>query len=242
MKTIAITLLAALPLALCSCGKSHGHTVVFSSPGLQEIEPNNNAFQPDAIGPVAYDTYYQIHGAIQDGFVLNDYASPNGTDQFDGFAFYVEDAVEIEFILHANNPFADLDVWIYDPFYDEYIAKFESISSPEYGRVTFPYLGEEFHVVVTSYSGDSNYTLELIAHPLVGGFSSAVAAATTEQPTSDKKQAHMQRYLKARQAPESKLVPVKLVQVDRESGEVQVLQAVHDGKRLQVVDASKSDQ
>lgn len=234
MKLSSLPTLILFAAASLGCSHSSGHAVSTSNPAITEIEPNNNAFQPDSIGPVASNTYYQIVGSIQEGESSGDYSSTFGTDSFDGFAFYVEDTVEIEFVLHAANPFADLDLWIYDPFYDEYIARFESTSSPEYGRVTFPYLGEEFHVVVNSYSGDSNYTLELIAHPLALGFSTAVSAASTEQPDSNKDDARARAYLKTAQEPDGPLVLTTVLKVDLETGRSERLAALHESSQLRV--------
>ncbi len=208
MSNSKLSALALIPFLFASCGHSSQRTVVVSNPTIHEIEPNNTAFQPDAIGPVGLGSYFQIDGSIEE------FGSPFSYDEYDGFAFYVEDAVEIEFVLHAHNPFADLDVWIYDPYNNEYIAQFESASSPEYGRVTFPYLGEEFHVVVTSYSGNSSYTLEVIAHPLYGAFSAAVEIEEAEPSLKD--EARMKDYLK----PELRSAPVTLIQIDRENGQV----------------------
>lgn len=237
MKHTYLITLALIGAASASCSPSSGRAVVFSSPPIQEIEPNNNAFQPDSIGAVASDTYLQIVGSIQQGPPAGNYSDAFGGDSFDGFAFYVDEAVEIEFVLYASNPYADLDLWIYDPFYDEYIARFESIASPEYGRVTFPYLGEEFHVVVTSYSGDSDYTLEMIARPLATGYSTAVSAASTEQPDSNKDSARLRPYLKLANEPASPLALATVMKIDLATGETQRLDALYDGKRLRVVSA-----
>ena len=223
MKSLHFLGLSFLAL-LAGCSASARRTVVVTSPVIVESEPNDSAFSPDGIGPVGFGTAYAIAGSV-------DGPETFGFDVYDGFAFFVRDAVEVEFILHAQNPYADLDFYVYDPFYDEYIARFESAFSPEYGAVTFPYLGEEFHIVVTSFSGSSDYTLEVIAHPLGGVFSSATQAADPE--AAEKDPSRMNGYLK--EAPSAPLEPTTVVQFDRESGELRTFDALHDGDRIRAL-------
>lgn len=211
-------------LLVAGCSSSGRRTVVVSSPVIVESEPNDSAFQPDGIGPVGFGSFYTIAGSI-------DGPESFGFDAYDGFAFVVNDPVEVEFILHSHNPAADLDFYIYDPFNDSYIAAFESIFAPEYGAVAFPYLGEEFHVVVTSFTGSADYTLEVIAHPLNGTFSAATAAEPEE--ASDKERSRMNGYLKEQVAPP--LEPTRIVQINPESGEQRVFDALHDGESIRAL-------
>ena len=205
----SLSLLSALAL-LASCHRHHSAsaTISFNTQQFQEVEPNDSALSPDAIGGIRVGEAFLIDGFVQQN------GSPWGNDYFDGFAFVVEEPALIEFTLHAHSS-ADLDFSIYDPFNDAYIARFEGILNPEYGSVEFPYVGEEFHVVVNSFSGDSAYTLEVVAHPLgsYSGSALAAGASAAEQDASEggdrsaKSAGRMDDYL-ASKAPELRTVVV----------------------------------
>ena len=170
-----LVLLAMLPL-LASCTRRSSGTIFFGSNVILENEPNNHASNPDPIGGIFVGADYLIEGSVVENQSAFEYGPPLGADYFDGFAFVVEEPSEVEFFLTAHNPAADLDIWIYDPFYNQYIAKFESIFDPEVGTVTFPFVGEEFHVVVSSYAGNSSYRLEVVSYPLNGYYGPAQSA------------------------------------------------------------------
>ncbi len=161
----------ALPalLALASCGGGGGGTVVvpgYPPPPLYEIEPNDNALFADYIGEILPGDFIEIEGHITEYY----------PDPFDGFAFYALGPVRLVITLNEANPGADLDFSIYDPMVDRVIAAWETGSSPEVG--VFDWVGPgEFHIVVASYYGDSDYLLQVDVQPLPFGL-----AATNEGP------------------------------------------------------------
>lgn len=159
----SLSSLALLLLLLSSCGgggASGGGTVVVEGttttpPPLYEIEPNDVAAYADYIGEIIPGDYIEIEGHITE-------CCP---DPYDGFAFYAPGPVEVILTLNEANLAADLDFCIYDPTIDQMIACWETDLHPEVG--IFDYAGGgEFHVVIRSYIGDSNYLLEVDVRPL----------------------------------------------------------------------------
>ncbi len=176
----ALLFSAALSLALgAGChGKSHGHgPVPAPRPVLFETEPNDGASYAEGIGAVRPGTRLAIRGSVVQNAVLDGYEFDWAADYFDGFAFIVAEPCELYLTLWADNPFADLDIWVYDPYAGQFIATFEDIYDPELGAVVFPWIGEEFHVVVSSYRRDSAYTLELDAFPISGPYLASPAGS-----------------------------------------------------------------
>lgn len=225
---LLLFLCALLPL-VTSCARRASGTIFFGSNVIHESEPNNHASNPDSIGGIWVGSEYLIEGSVVENQSAFEYGPPLGADYFDGFAFVVEEPSEVEFFLTAHNPHADLDIWIYDPFYNEYIATFESIFDPEVGTVTFPYVGEEFHVVVSSYAGNSSYRLEVAAYPLNGYYGPAQSADSAE---SSKGSERMAPYRRAEPEPDPEPERVTLrrgsiVTID-EAGNARVLPFFHD--------------
>ncbi len=155
--------LLLLGLALCStaCRKNrhydddHGGGSNF----VYEQEPNDHADHPDFFGYVGPGDQLAIRGHVQ----------AFGNDLFDGFGFVSAQPLEVLFTLRADDPFADLDLLVYDPYFDEFVAVFDSPYNPERGSFLVLDPDVEFHMVVDAYDQASSYTLELtVLHPTAG--------------------------------------------------------------------------
>ncbi len=152
---------------LASCVHSGGS----SDGAFAESEPNDAACCPDSFGFLSAGEFLAIKGTITD----------NGFDPFDGFSFIAAEPLTVDLRLFAHNPFADLDICVYDPQLGIFIDCFESPFDPEVGTVHVLLPGTEFHVVVNSFLGTSGYTLEVEAFPL----SLASAAPPATSPAGD---------------------------------------------------------
>jgi len=149
---LSTSLLLVLPCAvLLSCHR-HRHDDDYNGTStIYEQEPNGNFSNPDFIGSVVPGDRINI-----DGHIDND-----GSDDFDGFAFIAARPVVVEFELWADNPFADLDLLVYDPDFDDFPFAFTSGFNPEDGSFSILTAGQEFHMVVDSDFGESSYFLEI---------------------------------------------------------------------------------
>lgn len=146
--------LLALTLAACD------RTVVVPKsppPALDESEPNNTAAEAPWFG-----TLYPGSSLAIAGHVTSD-----GSDRFDGFAFTTGAPCTIRFVLRPSLPDADLDLCVYDPWLDEFVACFDSPNGTEAGEFGLAYSEEEFHLVVSSAWGSSSYLLEIEAIPFI---------------------------------------------------------------------------
>ena len=117
-------LLGLLFLAGCT-----GETVVVAGGGgdsaFLEHEPNDDAWSADFVGGLRVGDAVAIRGHVTDGAL----------DPFDGFAFEVEEPLVLVAELDAHSPFADLDLCVYDPVADVFVACFEGPDDPEVGSV-----------------------------------------------------------------------------------------------------------
>lgn len=148
-------LLGCLALAGCT-----GETVVVAGGGgggsvFFEHEPNDDAWNADFVGGLRVGDAVAIRGHVTD----------SAWDPFDGFAFEIEEPLVITLELDADSPFADLDVCVYDPVSDVFVACFEGPHDPEVASVAIG-LPAAMHLVVSSWSGASDYTLWVQAEPL----------------------------------------------------------------------------
>lgn len=147
----------ALPLTLATlAGCVHVGEEPVDDPYVHEIEPNDFAFQAQGIGPIA----------VGDRFLIRGHASDQGFDPFDGFAFKAVEPMDVEFALHADDPFADFDIQLFDPYTGDTVASWETNLDPESGFFSVQTFGLEFHLVVTSFFGAGTYTLEVCGAPL----------------------------------------------------------------------------
>ena len=163
---LASLLPATLPLLLLAAGcghGSHGGVVVHDPPSYLESEPNDDVWSANFLGHVAAGDSILVEGHVTDGF----------GDTLDGFALDLLEPLELRFELFAHDPFADLDVCVYDPVSDVYVACFESAVDPEVGAVAIG-LPAEMHLVVSSFTGSSAYSLYVSTAP--------IAPATLSEP------------------------------------------------------------
>jgi hypothetical protein len=148
----------AISLTLCllsaSCHVSATKVLVPGSPQtvvIPEVEVNDFAFAPQFIGTVIPGDQIFIEGSITDA----------GWDPRDGFQLFADVPMIVSVSLNAHNPGVDLDWCIWDPTVGNYTVCAETEFNPEMGSFIVVPPGNEFHVVVSSYSGTSTYTMEL---------------------------------------------------------------------------------
>lgn len=158
---------AILPCLLAACD---GHVVVHSTtppppppPPVvwDESEPNDTAWLAPWFGSM-----YPGEEILVEGF-----STASGDDPQDGLAFTGYGPCRIDVRLIVDDPWTDLDLWVYDADLDEFVAAF----AMPYGddTATFWLAGTtNFHLVVVPYAGASWWTLEVSAsgssyHPLV---------------------------------------------------------------------------
>jgi hypothetical protein len=129
----------------------HGSVEVYVPPDpvYSESEINDDAFSANDFGFVSPGEHLTIAGHVRD----------DAYDPQDGFAFTAAGPVVVDFTLDAFCPCADLDVWLYDPVHDEFVALFDSPHDPESGQFTV--FSQEFHLVVVSAGGHSDYRLDV---------------------------------------------------------------------------------
>jgi hypothetical protein len=226
----------ALPLlffAACSHG-GHGHPTPAPDPTLHEVEPNGTAATANGVGPIRPGSYFPIRGHVDDF----------GSDLFDGFAFVSDVPLEVEIVLTADHPAADLDVCVFDPFLNEFIGCFETPWNPEVGFVTVFEPGVEFHLVVSSFRGSSGYTLEVSGRKLCCPLESLEGGARLRAREGDedsRRAAFWQAYVPpvavAREDAEivEPLVRGVVMSIDPDSGAVTEVEYVRRGARVAVI-------
>jgi hypothetical protein len=133
-------------------------------PTYYESEPNDFAFEADAFGVVFPGDHFLIRGYISD-VPWNPFDPFNGFDPYDGLAFTSGLPLRVDFLLYADDPFADLDVCVFDPWAGWTVDCFATGVDPEVGSVDVLAGGVDFHLVVESFVGSSSYTLEILASP-----------------------------------------------------------------------------
>jgi hypothetical protein len=166
------SLAAALAVALGGCYAHYDHSYPAPVPppfDTWENEPNDVAWSPDPIGPLA----------VGDGLIIGGHVTELGPDFFDGFAFQSVEPCDIQFTLVAENPGGDLDLCVYDPQLGVYSFCFENGGSVETGRFSVPNAWTDFHLVVSSFSGDSEYRLDVACLPITFGALAQSAPAST---------------------------------------------------------------
>lgn len=128
-----------------------GHHGQGGIPVYGETEPNDFASEAEPFGLLRPGDGFAIAGHVRD----------DEFDPADGFAFTAAQPLHVEFRLVAENPYADLAVALYDPFLDETVAVFQTGNNPELGSVDVFAGDVDFHLVVASLAGFSDYRLEL---------------------------------------------------------------------------------
>ncbi len=150
--TLLVPALLALSLAACVKHASSKPPI----PVYAESERNDFDFQANDFGFLSPGDRFFI-----DGFIAAD-----GSDPFDGFLFTSARPIHVEFTLFIDDPFADLDVCVYDPLLGYDVACFESLDNPEFGAIDVFGGGFDFHLVVNSFQGASSYGLEIAVYSL----------------------------------------------------------------------------
>ena len=114
-RIIASCLLSAL-LPACGPATLGGSFEIFvpSTPSFQEREPNDSAAGPDYLTSLGAGDAIEVTGHVDDG----------PFDPFDGFAIETEGPVDLRFELTAYNSWSDLDLCVYDPQADVFLACF----------------------------------------------------------------------------------------------------------------------
>ncbi|QDU68301.1 hypothetical protein [Engelhardtia mirabilis] len=143
----ALALVSSATL-LAGCYGSAGHAHYIAPPQVETVyeqEPNNTFQTPQGLG------------ALYGGDCLTVLGHSDFFDA-DGFAFVAGESIEVHVALDGENPFCDLDLCVYDPYLGQYILCKVSPNSDEFASFTVD-AGFEFHLVVSSASGASNYAL-----------------------------------------------------------------------------------
>lgn len=155
-RNLARPLPAPLSAVLCvlAAGCHDAHEVVVTKPAppvYGETEPNDDVFGADDFGYLVPGDEFGIVGSVRD----------DPYDPQDGFAFTAAGPIVVDFVLDAQCACADLDVWLYDPLRDEFVAVYDSPHAHEHG--SFTVYGQAFHLVVVSAAGDAPYRLDVRA-------------------------------------------------------------------------------
>lgn len=151
---VAAVTLAALAAA-CD-----GHVVLHADPTppppppppvvWDESEPNDAAWLAPWFGSMYPGESIRVAG----------YASDDGYDPQDGLAFTGYGPCRIDFRLSVDDPWTDLDVWLYDADFDTFVAAYTLPYGDETG--TFWIDGvTNFHLVVVPSYGASWWNLEV---------------------------------------------------------------------------------
>ena len=142
------------------------------TPVFLEQEPNDDPLTANDFGVLRIGDRFFI-----DGFVRDDMGDP-----FDGFAFVAGEAIHVDFQLFSGDLAADLDVCLYDPQLDQTLACFATDVNPERGGVDVDAGGFAFHLVVESFVGDANYSLEISVLPLFVALTAEDGATSGPRP------------------------------------------------------------
>lgn len=160
----------ALTLSV-GCHDSTEIVVTDPHPIYSESEPNDDAWGADNFGFLHAGEHFGIAGDVRD----------DPFDPQDGFAFVAAGPIVVDFELEAACGCADLALWLYDPLLDEFVGVFDHGSGIERG--SFTVFGQEFHMIVVSAAGDTDYRLDLGAsgyYAANGADSATVSVATDE--------------------------------------------------------------
>jgi hypothetical protein len=117
-------------------------------PVYYEGEPNDTAWLAPWFGAL-----FPGDVIFVEGFTTDD-----GSDPQDGLAFSCTGPARIDFTLYVDDPWTDLDVWLFDPYLNQFVAAFAVPYGNEKGTFWLPD-AEEFHLVVVPSWGASNWTL-----------------------------------------------------------------------------------
>lgn len=161
-----VRLALALPFALLAiaCGSGGGGggggggsfdgargtlAVVTPAEAVLEIEPNDDPTQAQSIGTLVPAQTLTVLGSTTD----------SGNDPFDGFQLDAPDAVSITATLD-HDAADDFDFFVYDPVSQTILHTFATAAVPEVGTFT---IQGTFQLVVASFTGEGEYTLQIDA-------------------------------------------------------------------------------
>lgn len=161
-----LLVLAPLLVLSAGCKRSSRPSYLSTIDFVDEVERNDLVDEANDLGFLAPGDRVVINGSITD-IPFDPFNPNNGHDPFDGFSFVSTQPIHIDFRLIAFN-FADLDLCVYDTTTDAIEFCFESSAQPEIGGIDILDPGVEFHLIVESYFGNSNYRLEIDVEPLYG--------------------------------------------------------------------------
>lgn len=148
----------ALPLVLAACHASVVVTAPVEPPPppaplvYWESEPNDEAWLAAWFGSMYPGESIWVHGSVTD----------DGSDPQDGLEFTAYGPCRIDFTLFVDDPWADLDVWLYDPWTGEFVAAFTLPYGDEKGTFWVD-ATTEFQLVVVPAYGASTWTLAVEA-------------------------------------------------------------------------------
>ncbi len=158
--------LGALIALISACHDGHGthvHTIPPPPPPppvFWEGEPNDTAWLAPWFGGLFVGESAYVAGHTTD----------DGSDPQDGLAFTAFGPLRIDFTLWVDDPWTDLDIWLYDPQTGFFLHAFDAPYGDESGTFWVDD-ARDFHLVVVSSDGASTWTLGVWA----SGHSSAGA-------------------------------------------------------------------
>jgi hypothetical protein len=185
---------------------------------VYEVEPNDLPSQANWLGTLYPGDRIAIRGRI----------SELGPDLLDGFALRSGTAIGVQFALWADVPGADLDLCLYDPDLGAYVACWETSAHPEAGGFSILGPGKDVHLVVSSFLGDSTYTLELWIYETCcgdgaapeGGVLTDASAGPHRAGTEDRWAAYLAGEQAATEPEPRVLRPGHLIEIDLDSGAI----------------------
>ncbi|MEM9380206.1 MAG: S8 family serine peptidase [Planctomycetota bacterium] len=131
-------------------------SVLLPDATVLEAEPNDSVEQAHALGEFRSGAELRVLGNVTEA----------GADQVDGFQLVAPDRVRVDVRLTATAPGADLDLLVFDPVSLQPVERFLTDGAvPEVGSFV---ASGSFFLAVDSFSGDSDYELEISVQSLTG--------------------------------------------------------------------------
>ena len=136
-------------------GHDHGGGGYSGPPVYGELEPNDSPWEPDYLGGMNLFSHMIVEGHVE----------AVGWDLVDHFEIQADEPIGIEFCLHADHPYADIDLCLFDPDSGLIVGCWDSPWSPEEGLFSLDWPGKRVVLVVEAWGVDTSYSLELKAVP-----------------------------------------------------------------------------
>ena len=151
---MALGLLGVL-VGLTACEEHSSHsTSTTTSFTIVEVESNDTALTANIAGSLYIGDRYTIYGHTTD----------DGSDPFDGFAFFPEQSLQLQVNLFVDDPLAVLELCLVDPFGPMPPLCWNTGGGPGAAFVVIP-PGQELHLVISSLWSSSSYRLEVDGYP-----------------------------------------------------------------------------